>query len=156
MSHGNTDRCEPNFTPLLDLVLQLVMFFMISANFVLEQTSVEIKLPKAIAAKALEKSDEEVFFLNVTEQGIVRLTPDQREGDIDSLDNEIQVRDYKGRQAEREKKRTGKDQAHRQGSAAGDSDPSRGPGRPIREDLRDHARLPVGRVRESPTAGGAE
>ena len=109
MSHGSTEKCEPNFTPLLDLVLQLVMFFMICANFVLEQTSVEIKLPKAIAAKALEKSDEEVFFLNVTEQGIVRLTPDQREGDIESLDNEIQVRDYMGRQAEREKKRTGKD-----------------------------------------------
>ena len=55
MSHGSTEKCEPNFTPLLDLVLQLVMFFMICANFVMEQTSVEIKLPKAIAAKALEK-----------------------------------------------------------------------------------------------------
>jgi biopolymer transport protein ExbD len=109
MSHGSTERCEPNFTPLLDLVLQLVMFFMISANFVLEQTSVDIKLPKAIAAKALEKSDEEVLFLNVTEQGTVRLTPDQQEGDIVSLDNEIQVREFMGRQAEREKKRTGKD-----------------------------------------------
>jgi biopolymer transport protein ExbD len=109
MSHGSTEKCEPNFTPLLDLVLQLVMFFMVCANFVLEQTSVEIKLPQAIAAKALEKSEEDVVYLNVNEQGIVRLTPDQREGDIDSLDNEIQVRDYMGRQAEREKKRTGKD-----------------------------------------------
>jgi biopolymer transport protein ExbD len=109
MSHGSTERCEPNFTPLLDLVLQLVMFFMISANFVLEQTSVDIKLPKAIAAKALEKSEEEVIFLNVTEQGTVRLTPDQQEGDIVSLDNDIQVREFMGRQAEREKKRTAKD-----------------------------------------------
>jgi biopolymer transport protein ExbD len=109
MSHGSTEKCEPNFTPLLDLVLQLVMFFMLCANFVLEQTSVEIKLPQAIAAKALEKTDEDVVYLNVNEQGIVRLTPDQREGDIDSLDNEVQVRDYMARQAEREKKRTGKD-----------------------------------------------
>jgi biopolymer transport protein ExbD len=109
MSHGSTEKCEPNFTPLLDLVLQLVMFFMLCANFVLEQTSVEIKLPQAIAAKALEKSEEDVVYLNVNEQGIVRLTPDQREGDIDSLDNEVQVRDYMARQAEREKKRTGKD-----------------------------------------------
>jgi biopolymer transport protein ExbD len=109
MSHGSTDRAEPNFTPLLDLVLQLVMFFMLCANFVLEQTSVEIRLPKAIAAKAIEKTEEDVIFLNVNEQGVVRLTPDQREGDVDSLDNEIQVRDWMGRQAEREKKRTGKD-----------------------------------------------
>jgi biopolymer transport protein ExbD len=85
------------------------MFFMLCANFVLEQTSVEIRLPQAIAAKALEKTDEDVVYLNVNEQGIVLLTPDQREGDVNSLDNEIQVRDYMARQADREKKRTGKD-----------------------------------------------
>ena len=50
MSHGSSDKCEPNFTPLLDLVLQLVMFFMLCANFVMDQTSVEIKLPDAIAS----------------------------------------------------------------------------------------------------------
>jgi biopolymer transport protein ExbD len=109
MSHGNTDRCEPNFTPLLDLVLQLVMFFMISANFVMEQTSVEIKLPKAIAAKALDKTEEDVLFLNVNEQGKVLLTPDQREGNTDTLDNEIQVKNYMSRRAAAEKARTGKD-----------------------------------------------
>ena len=51
MSHGSTEKCEPNLTPLLDLVLQLVMFFMLCANFVVEQTSDKIKLPEAEAAK---------------------------------------------------------------------------------------------------------
>jgi len=109
MSHGSTEKCEPNFTPLLDLVLQLVMFFMLCANFVLEQTSVEIQLPQAYAAKALDKTDEEVIYLNVNKQGKVLLTPNQREGDTDTLDNAEQVRGYMLRRAAVEKKRTGKD-----------------------------------------------
>jgi biopolymer transport protein ExbD len=104
MSHGSTEKCEPNFTPLLDLVLQLVMFFMLCANFVLEQTNVEIKLPEANAAKALEKTEDDPFFLNVNSKGQVLLTPNQREGDIDTLDNEVQVYNYMARQAERSKK----------------------------------------------------
>src|SRR6267142_725701 len=52
MSHGSTDKCEPNFTPLLDLVLQLVMFFMLCANFVMEQTAVEIKLKNYMKRQA--------------------------------------------------------------------------------------------------------
>jgi biopolymer transport protein ExbD len=109
MSHGSTDKCEPNFTPLLDLVLQLVMFFMLCANFVMEQTSDAVKLPEAIAAKALDKTDEDVVYLNVNSEGRVLLTPDQREGDQDTLDNAEQVRGYMLRQAAREKRKTGKD-----------------------------------------------
>src|SRR5262245_30915284 len=101
MSHGSTEKCEPNFTPLLDLVLQLVMFFMRCANFVMEQTSDAVKLPEAIAAKALDKTDEDVVYLNVNSEGRVLLTPDQREGDQDTLDNAEQVRGYMLRQAAR-------------------------------------------------------
>jgi biopolymer transport protein ExbD len=109
MSHGSTDKCEPNFTPLLDLVLQLVMFFMITANFVLKQTEVDIKLPEAVSAKALEKTDGDYFFLNVNEQGIVVLTPDQWEGDIKLLENPDQVRQYMMRRATSEQAKSGKD-----------------------------------------------
>jgi|SRR5579883_10275 len=104
MSHGAADKCEPNFTPLLDLVLQLVMFFMLCANFVLEQTNVEIKLPTAIAAKALEKGDEYAIYLNVNEQGKVLLPPNQQYTDSTgnvtaTLDNPIQVELYLKRKA---------------------------------------------------------
>ena len=85
------------------------MFFMLCANFVMEQTSVEIKLPEAIAAKALDKNEDEPIFLNVSQQGKVLLTPDQREGDTDTLDNEIQVKNYMLRRAAAEKVRTGKE-----------------------------------------------
>lgn len=104
MSHGSTEKCEPNMTPLLDLVLQLVMFFMLCANFVLEQTNVEIRLPEANAAKVLEKRDYDPLFLNVNEKGQVLLTPNQQEGDTTTLDNPIQVEEYMKRRAAEEKR----------------------------------------------------
>jgi biopolymer transport protein ExbD len=110
MSHGGLEKCEPNFTPLLDLVLQLVMFFMIVSNFVLEQTNQEIQLPEAIAAKALEKGDGDPIFLNVNDQGKVLLTANQMEGDNSTLDNEEQVRRYMLNRAAEEKRKTGKNE----------------------------------------------
>jgi biopolymer transport protein ExbD len=89
MSHGSSDKCEPNFTPLLDLVLQLVMFFMLCANFVMDQTSVEIKLPEALSAKALEPTDRKVFYLNVNEKGEVVFPPGA--GEKDSAGNDLLV-----------------------------------------------------------------
>ncbi len=109
MSHGNTEKCEPNFTPLLDLVLQLVMFFMLCANFVMEQTDINIRLPEAIAAKALEKNVTDTIFLNINDKGQVLLPPSDREGDTDTLDNPIQVENYLKRRASIEMKKTNKD-----------------------------------------------
>lgn len=109
MSHGSTDKCEPNFTPLLDLVLQLVMFFMISANFVMEQTSIEVKLPEAVSAKALDKGAETIIFLNVNAQGQVLLPPVDQEGENSTLDNPAQVEGYMKRRAKIEQTKTKKD-----------------------------------------------
>lgn len=106
MSHGSTDKCEPNFTPLLDLVLQLVMFFMISANFVMEQTSAEVRLPEAISAKALDPAVDTIIFLNINEKGQVMLPPVDREGENDTLDNPAQVEGYMKRRAAAEKLKT--------------------------------------------------
>jgi biopolymer transport protein ExbD len=106
MAHGSTDKCEPNFTPLLDLVLQLVMFFMLVANFVMEQTAEEIKLPEATSAKPMDKNEESPFFLNVNDKGQVILTPDQRmRDDQHTLDNEIQVQQYMQLRADIEKRK---------------------------------------------------
>jgi biopolymer transport protein ExbD len=63
-------KCDPNLTPLLDMVLQLIMFFMLCANFVNEQINEGIKLPQAIAAKALDKTVDDYHILNVDEKGV--------------------------------------------------------------------------------------
>jgi biopolymer transport protein ExbD len=121
MSHGSSDKCEPNFTPLLDLVLQLVMFFMLCANFVMDQTSVEIKLPEAIAAKALDRTEDYAIYLNVTERPferdgkattdwVVVLTPSDQYKDgagnvVTTLDNPAQVKSFLDRRAKEDKDR---------------------------------------------------
>lgn len=71
MSHGNLEKCEPNLIPMLDLVLQLVMFFMLCANFIAEDVNATIKLPTAIQARPLDKSEDRVIFLNVDKNGYV-------------------------------------------------------------------------------------
>ena len=80
MSHGGgggEDKIEePNLTPLLDLVLQLVMFFMICANFVMEQINDTIKLPEATAARSLEAKQNNILFLNINAKGHVLFNAD--------------------------------------------------------------------------------
>lgn len=73
---ADSGKAEPNLTPLLDLVLQLVMFFMLCANFVMEQVNESIKLPVAIEAKALDKTQDSYVVLNVNAQGGVLLGRD--------------------------------------------------------------------------------
>ncbi len=91
MSHGSNEKCEPNFTPLLDLVLQLVMFFMLCANFVMAETDIDIKLPKAIAAKPLEAREDYVYYLNVNQEGKV-VFPENAQP-VDTLGNPIKFVD---------------------------------------------------------------
>ena len=61
----------PNLTPLLDVVLQLLMFFIICTNFKMEEVSTEIKLPKAHSARPVDKSDVDVLFVNMDHEGKV-------------------------------------------------------------------------------------
>ena len=105
MSHeSGGDKCEPNLIPLLDLVLQLVMFFMVCANFAMEQVSEAIRLPTAVVAKPIEKADEYIIFLNVDQDGKVILAGLDARGTTKAdniLDNPQQVLTYmKGRHSE--------------------------------------------------------
>jgi len=68
MSHGGGSdggACEPNLTPWLDVVLQLLMFFMISVNFVSEQINEDIRLPKSQAVKPMDKGDTDALYINL-------------------------------------------------------------------------------------------
>ena len=62
-------KAEPNLVPLLDLVFQLIMFFMICVNFVSAQLNEEIKLPIAQSARPMDKTEVDVLFLNVDQSG---------------------------------------------------------------------------------------
>lgn len=64
------DAPDVNLTPLLDLVLQLIMFFMITVNFVrVDQFSDAITLPVSQNATPLDNTAEEYIFLNLDKDG---------------------------------------------------------------------------------------
>lgn len=65
----NEIRAEPNLVPLLDLVFQLIMFFMVCVNFVSQQVNEGIKLPVAQSARPMDRSELDVLFLNVDKDG---------------------------------------------------------------------------------------
>src|SRR4051794_12125908 len=70
-SHGSasSDKCEPNLIPLLDLVLQLVMFFMVCANFVMEEMNAEIQLPESTVAQVVHEKEKNPIYLEVSKEG---------------------------------------------------------------------------------------
>jgi biopolymer transport protein ExbD len=49
-------RANVDLTPLIDVVFQLLIFFMLSSTFVV-QSSIQIEMPKAQGAVALEQKD---------------------------------------------------------------------------------------------------
>jgi biopolymer transport protein ExbD len=70
MAGGGNAHDEPNLVPLLDLVLQLVMFFMMCANFVMEQVDQTIMLPVAQSAKPMaDVKGQDIVFLNINRDG---------------------------------------------------------------------------------------
>lgn len=62
----DAEGVDVNLTPLLDLVLQLIMFFLITVNFVrVDQFDDTIQLPSATQAIPLDNSAEDWIFLNL-------------------------------------------------------------------------------------------
>ena len=70
MSASVEEGLDVNLTPLLDLVLQLIMFFMITVNFVrVDQFDGSIALPLASQAVPLDNTAEDWVFLNLDASG---------------------------------------------------------------------------------------
>lgn len=66
------NEAEVNLTPLLDVVLQLIMFFMITVNFVrVDQLNADIVLPPVQNAVPLDRSADNWVFLNMDKDGRV-------------------------------------------------------------------------------------
>ena len=81
---ASADKAEPNLTPLLDVVFQLITFFMLVINFSNDNYDQRVKLPVAGSARPVEdgeKVDEDRLVLNVDKEGHLldeRRGPDRR------------------------------------------------------------------------------
>ncbi len=65
-------KAEPNLTPLLDIVFQLITFFMLVINFSQDNFDSRIKLPVAGSARPQDDAsrlDEDRLVLNVDSKG---------------------------------------------------------------------------------------
>src|SRR5438128_11084405 len=78
--HSSSDAgCEPNLTPLLDLVLQILMFFMVTVNFAQDQqqVSANVKLPDSETARPLSQAkDRDPIFLNLQLRPVAGAKPE--------------------------------------------------------------------------------
>jgi len=74
----SADKAEPNLTPLLDVVFQLITFFMLVINFSSENYDARVRLPVAGSARPVEEGDkaavEDRLVLNVDRQGHMLMT----------------------------------------------------------------------------------
>src|SRR5437879_6565429 len=69
-ANAGGDDVEINLMPLLDLVLQLIMFFIITVNFVAaDQFDESVDLPVAQSAVPIEPTAEKWVFLNLDSKG---------------------------------------------------------------------------------------
>src|SRR5215472_4912871 len=70
--HGSGDSSvEPDLTAMLDLVMQLLMYFIMCANFIDQENTAEVLLPVAQMAKPISRDDADVLFVNVDQDGKV-------------------------------------------------------------------------------------
>jgi len=71
-SFGGEFKAEPNLTPLLDVVFQLITFFMLVINFSNDNYDKRVKLPVADSARPVEDAsgaNVDRLVLNVDSQG---------------------------------------------------------------------------------------
>lgn len=71
MSHGGDgNTAEPDLTPMLDMVFQLITFFMLVINFKSASMDLSLKLPVVGSARPVENEGIEDFLvLNVNKTG---------------------------------------------------------------------------------------
>jgi len=68
MSHGSS--AEPNLTPVLDMVFQLITFFMLVINFKSAQLDLSLNLPVVGSARPVDtKGAQDLLMLNIDKQG---------------------------------------------------------------------------------------
>ncbi|MGE5191273.1 MAG: ExbD/TolR family protein [Deltaproteobacteria bacterium] len=70
----SSEQAEPNLTPILDMVFQLITFFMLVINFQAAALDMSLKLPVVGSARPVETQTEDLMVLNVNNKGQLRVT----------------------------------------------------------------------------------
>jgi biopolymer transport protein ExbD len=66
----NADKAEPNLVPILDMVFQLITFFMLVINFKSANMDLNLKLPVVGSARQVDtKGQGDLLVLNINDKG---------------------------------------------------------------------------------------
>ena len=72
LSHSSS--AEPNLTPILDMVFQLITFFMLVINFKSAAMDLDLKLPVVGSARPVDtQGQDDLVILNINSQGQLRV-----------------------------------------------------------------------------------
>ena len=78
---STADRAEPNLTPILDMVFQLITFFMLVINFKAASVDLNLELPVIGSAMPSESDDTDVMVLNIDKDGRLRVYGEEKNVD---------------------------------------------------------------------------
>jgi biopolymer transport protein ExbD len=70
---SSAERFEPNLTPILDMVFQLITFFMLVINFQSATIDLSLRLPVIGSVRPVEIKATDLLVLNVDRQGELRV-----------------------------------------------------------------------------------
>lgn len=74
------ERVEPNLTPILDMVFQLITFFMLVISFKSASLDLRLKLPVVGSARPVEtQGQEDLLILNIDKEGNLNVYGVQKE-----------------------------------------------------------------------------
>jgi len=77
---GQSEGAEPDLTPMLDMVFQLITFFMLVMNMKAAALDMSLKLPVVGSARPVDtKGKEELLVINVTDDGMINTYGIKRE-----------------------------------------------------------------------------
>jgi len=71
--HRREANAEPNLTPILDMVFQLITFFMLVINFKTASMDMSLRLPAVGSARPAEIRGIDLVVLNVDRRGTLRV-----------------------------------------------------------------------------------
>jgi biopolymer transport protein ExbD len=71
MAHGASSEeiQHPDLTAMLDVVMQMLMYFIMCARLINEQVTADVLLPVSQAAKPMSAGEGDVLFLNINAEG---------------------------------------------------------------------------------------
>jgi biopolymer transport protein ExbD len=93
----SADKAEPNMVPILDMVFQLITFFMLVVNFKSADVDTSLALPVVGSARPADtKGQGELLVLNINSQGKL-MVRGHEEADVEGfIKKEVQLLTFGG------------------------------------------------------------